>query len=84
MAHSCKTLPNITQVDDQERLLLPDEYFSEVGALLARKSNDPNVKQWKVRRYGTLATLSLGKLLMYLDLDPRRWPEVTIFFINGV
>jgi len=69
------TLPDITQVDDQERLLLPDEYFAEVGALLARKSNDPNVKQWKVRRYGTLATLSLGKLLMYLDLDPRRWPD---------
>lgn len=66
------TLPDITQVDEHERLLLPEEYFSEVSALLARKSNDPNVKQWKVRRFGTLATLSLGKLLMYLDLDPRK------------
>ena len=55
-------------------MLLPEEYFTEISALLARKSNDPAVKQWKVRRFGTLATLSLGKLLMYLDLDPEKLP----------
>ena len=68
-------LPGVTSSKDEERLLTPEEYFSEVTALLDRKNNDPTVKQWQVRRFGTLATLSLGKLLMYLDLDPRRWPE---------
>lgn len=67
-------LPHIVDQDNIERLLLPEEYFKEISALIARKSGDPAVKQWKVRRFGTLATLSLGKLLMYLDLDPEKWP----------
>lgn len=68
-------LPYMVDQSDIERLLLPEEYFEEISALLERKSNDPIVKQWKVRRFATLATLSLGKLLMYLDLDPEKWPE---------
>ena len=69
------TLPNVLDSNDEERLRLPEEYFNEVNALLARKCNDPIINRWKIRRFGTLATLSLGKLLMYLDLDPSRWPE---------
>ena len=68
-------LPSVVDPNDQERLLLPEEYLAEVNALLAKKSNDPLISKWGVRRFGTLATLSLGKLLMYLDLDPSRWPE---------
>ncbi|MEZ8145287.1 DUF4011 domain-containing anti-phage protein Hhe [Enterovibrio norvegicus] len=68
------TLPDITDPDNEDRLLTPEEYFDEVSALLARKQNDVVVRRWKVRRFATLATLSLGKLLMYRDLDPRNWP----------
>lgn len=68
-------LPDVVDADDEDRLLTAEKYFDEVNALLARKSNDPNIKEWRVRRFGTLATLSLGKLLMYLDLDPARWPN---------
>ncbi|KJY85581.1 hypothetical protein TW84_21520 [Vibrio neptunius] len=69
------TLPEITEPDSEDKLLTPEQYFQEVSALLARKSNDKTVRLWQVRRFGTLATLSLGKLLMYKDLDPRKWPE---------
>ncbi|MFC3151054.1 DUF4011 domain-containing anti-phage protein Hhe [Litoribrevibacter euphylliae] len=68
-------LPDIRDENDEDRLLSPEEYFREVEALLALKSGDSNIRNWKVRRFGTLATLSLGKLLMYQDLDPARWPE---------
>ena len=67
------TLPSVVNPEDQ--LLSPEQYFSEVNALIERKSNNPIVSKWRVRRFGTLATLSLGKLLMYLDLDPTRWPQ---------
>lgn len=69
------TLPGLTKKDDEESLLTPEEYFAEVESLIKLKMNNKNVDQWKVRRFGTLATLSLGKLLMYRDLDPARWPE---------
>ena len=69
------TLPKITEPDSDDKLLTPEKYFQEISALLARKNNDKTVRLWQVRRFGTLATLSLGKLLMYKDLDPRKWPE---------
>lgn len=33
------------------------------------------VPEWRVRRQVTLCLLSFGKLLMFRDLDPERWPE---------
>ncbi|WP_404360403.1 DUF4011 domain-containing anti-phage protein Hhe [Methylotuvimicrobium sp. KM1] len=48
----------------------PEGYFAQVEHLI-----DVNQPRWKVRRYCTLALLNFGKLLMYLDLDPARWPE---------
>ncbi|WP_425667728.1 DUF4011 domain-containing anti-phage protein Hhe (plasmid) [Vibrio tubiashii] len=69
------TLPDLVDPDNEDRLLTPEEYFEAVSALLARKHNDVVVREWAVRRYATLATLSLGKLLMYRDLDPRNWPD---------
>ena len=68
------TLPDLVDPSNEEKLLTPEEYFKEVSALLERKQNDVIVRSWKVRRFATLATLSLGKLLMYRDLDPRNWP----------
>lgn len=48
----------------------PEAYFKEVQNLI--RENQP---RWKVRRYITLTLLNFSKLLMYLDLDPDRWPE---------
>lgn len=52
-----------------EEELSPEEYLDKVAKLI--KSTKPD---WSVRRYGALALLNFGKMLMYLDLDPRRWP----------
>lgn len=49
---------------------LPDAYFETVREVLAVEK--PN---WKVHRNITLTLLNFSKLLMYLDLDPNRWPE---------
>lgn len=48
----------------------PEVYFGEVQELI--QENQPN---WRLRRYITLTLLNFSKLLMYLDLDPSRWPE---------
>lgn len=53
-----------------DETISPDVYFEEIKQLI-----DINQPRWKVRRYCTLALLNFGKLLMYLDLDPARWPE---------
>lgn len=75
-------LPDVQDAQDEERLLTPEEYFAEVEALLERKSGDSAMSGWRVRRYGTLATLSLGRLLMYRDLDPARWPAGEANLVN--
>jgi superfamily I DNA and/or RNA helicase len=50
--------------------ILPEEYFKQVENNVFR-----NKPQWKIKRYSTLAMFDFGKLLMYLDLDPSRWPD---------
>lgn len=61
-------LPSIWKGEDQSQRLSPEEFFQEVDVLLKRLSkSNAALRDWKVRRYGALATLSLGKLLMYLD-----------------
>ncbi|MDY6929754.1 MAG: DUF4011 domain-containing anti-phage protein Hhe [Pseudomonadota bacterium] len=56
-------LPDVTEE------VSPEDYLELVGKLI--KTTKPN---WSVRRYGALALLNFGKMLMYLDLDPERWP----------
>jgi very-short-patch-repair endonuclease len=54
----------------------PDEglepYFAKVGALL--KNLRPG---WGLERQVTLTLLSFGRLLMWRDLEPSRWPEAS-------
>lgn len=57
-------LPDVDENTD------PDTYFLEVQTLIEDKQ-----PRWRVRRYISLALLNFSKLLMYLDLDPDRWPE---------
>ena len=48
----------------------PEVYFQDVKALI-----DENQPNWRMCRFITLTLLNFGKLLMYLDLDPSRWPD---------
>ncbi|MEH6345478.1 MAG: DUF4011 domain-containing protein, partial [Bermanella sp.] len=75
-------LPDIMASDDEDKLYTPEEYFNEVETLLAFKKGDASMAGWRVRRFGTLATLSLGRLLMYRDLDPARWPQGDANLVN--
>ncbi|ETO18494.1 hypothetical protein RFI_18770 [Reticulomyxa filosa] len=50
----------------------PEEYFSALEKILTDIKPD-----WAIQRFITLGFLSFGKMLMYLDLDPARWPEVS-------
>lgn len=56
----------LPEVSDDES---PEKYLDKVEKLIKRTKPD-----WSVRRYGALALLNFGKMLMYLDLDPKRWP----------
>lgn len=69
-------LPGIWKGEDQTQRLSPEELYSELDVLLKKLSkSNAQFRDWSVHRYGALATLSLGKLLMYLDLDPQKWQE---------
>lgn len=57
-------LPNLDENTE------PEAYFEEVLALI--QENQP---RWRLRRFLSLALLNFSKLLMYLDLDPLRWPK---------
>ncbi len=48
----------------------PEAYLARVQALI-----EETQPRWRVRRYISLTLLNFSKLLMYLDLDPARWPE---------
>lgn len=65
-------LPNLYS---DETLLSPEDYFTHIENLLEQKKNDNNIRYWKVRRFISLATLNLGKLLIYKDLDPELWAK---------
>jgi very-short-patch-repair endonuclease len=57
-------LPEVTED------LLPEEYLKLVESQFLRHK-----PEWKVKRFSTLSMFDFGKLLMYLDLDPSRWPQ---------
>jgi len=55
---------------DLDENTVPEEYFKKVQELIAGKQ-----PRWRVKRYISLSLLNFSKLLMYLDLDPARWPK---------
>ncbi|MDO9567219.1 MAG: DUF4011 domain-containing protein [Candidatus Desulfaltia sp.] len=55
---------------DMDENTEPEAYFEEVLALI--QESQP---RWRLRRFTSLTLLNFSKLLMYLDLDPSRWPE---------
>jgi very-short-patch-repair endonuclease len=49
---------------------LPEAYFDRARNAVAEQDS------WRIRRFVTLTLFTnLGKLLLYLDLDPAKWPE---------
>jgi len=54
-----------------EEFEMPENYFSALTEVL--KDIKP---EWAIQRFITAGFLSFGKMLMYLDLDPERWPEI--------
>ena len=50
----------------------PEEYFKKVQDIL---HSHPS---WKIKRFITLSLFNFSKLLMFLDLDPQRWPNESI------
>ncbi len=58
---------------DLDENTTPEEYFEEVQVIIRENKN--KYPKWRLRRYITLALLDFRKLLMYLDLDPSRWPQ---------
>lgn len=56
----------LPEIEDET---LPEEYLALVEKQLSRHKPD-----WSVRRFASLSLFDFGKLLMYLDLDPERWP----------
>ena len=57
------------ELPDLEDEDTPEEYISRCQGLLI---DNPS---WSIHRFVTLGFFQFGKLLMYLDLDPERWPE---------
>jgi DNA polymerase III delta prime subunit len=58
----------LPELDEETR---PEAYLDLMRQLL-ENNNQPT---WKIRRYISLSVLNFSKLLMYLDLDPVRWPD---------
>lgn len=57
----------LPSLDDE---MQPETYFKQIQAIIEK-----NKPRWTVRRYGALSLLNFSKMLMYLDLDPERWPQ---------
>ena len=53
-----------------ENFETPEEYFSALTSQLADIKPD-----WDISRFVTIGFLSFSKMLMYLDLDPAKWPS---------
>ncbi len=58
---------NLPYLDENTK---PESYFESVRQLI-----NENRPRWNLHRYITLTLLNFNKLLMYLDLDSKRWPE---------
>ncbi|MEP6601170.1 MAG: DUF4011 domain-containing protein, partial [Nitrospirota bacterium] len=47
----------------------PETYISKLTGIVQDKP------RWRIRRQVSVTMLNFGKLLMFLDLDPKRWPS---------
>jgi very-short-patch-repair endonuclease len=47
----------------------PEKYFAEVEPLIEKQN------RWRLRRFVTIGIFPFQKMAMYMDLDPKKWPE---------
>lgn len=64
----------LPEIEDED---LPEEYFARVKDNILKHK-----PKWSIKRYATLSMFDFGKLLMYLDLDPSKWPDGTSNITN--
>ncbi|MGH7025421.1 MAG: DUF4011 domain-containing protein [Caulobacteraceae bacterium] len=57
---------DLPSLEEDEHL---EGFLTEVTSVVRHKAD------WTVRRYVTLALFEFGKIILYLDLDPGRWPS---------
>jgi transcription elongation GreA/GreB family factor len=57
------------ELPDLEEEDTPEIYFEKIREFVSSRNT------WKVHLQATLTLLSFGRLLMYLDLAPSRWPD---------
>ncbi len=57
---------DVPEIDEQTT---PEKYFAAIEREIGFK------RGWVVRRWATISLFHFGKLLMYLDLAPDKWPE---------
>ena len=55
----------LPEIENEEA---PSEYMNRLSALLITQP------RWKIHSHITVSFFSFGKLLMYLDLDQKKWP----------
>lgn len=60
----CLQLPEFDEEED------PGSYFSKIQLAIQKK------KHWQVKYQLTLGFLSFGKLAIWNDLDPKKWPSL--------
>lgn len=58
---------NLPELGDDE---CPEEYFRAIQDTVSKKA------RWRVRRQLSLAMLAFGKLAIWADLDPNKWPDL--------
>ena len=65
----------LPEIEDDDT---PESYIRRCRPLLRAEPT------WRIHRYVTLGFFQFGKLLMYLDLDPARWPEQNGILDHGI
>lgn len=70
---------------DLDEELLPEDYLELIESTILKSK-----PEWRIRRFISLGLFNFSKLLMYLDLDPKSWPENSLLehkvvngFLNG-
>ena len=59
------------QLPSFESFESPEQYFQQI-----EKDIREIKPEWSIERFANTGFLAFGKMLMYLDLDPERWPLV--------
>ena len=71
-------LPQLTEEDD------PENYMRKVGELMQEATNLPKKEKWKIRRFITIGRFRFARLVMFHDLNAKKWPDETDISTNAI